>query len=65
MANAKDRRRQGKFSKENLTSSLAGQARPGQVAEKGSGAGEAQAMTQLLFVLSWAASQSKQSRVGK
>lgn len=35
------------------------------MAEKWSGAGEAQATTQLLFVLFWAAAQSKQSRVGK
>lgn len=35
------------------------------MAKKGSGVGGAQATTQLLFVLFWAASQSKQSRVGK
>lgn len=64
MANAEDQRRQGKFQRNILTSSLEGS--PGQtMAEKRSGVGEAQAMTQLLFVLFWAASQSKQSRVGK
>lgn len=64
MARAEDRRRQGKFQRNILTSSLEGS--PGQtMAEKRSGVGEAQAMTQPLFVLFWAASQSKQSRVGK
>lgn len=64
MADAEDRRRQGKFQRNILTSSLEGS--PGQtMAEKRSGVGEAQAVTQLLFVLFWAASQSKQSRVGK
>lgn len=64
MADADDQRRQGMFQRNILTSSLEGS--PGQtMAEKRSGVGEAQAMTQLLFVLFWAASQSKQSRVGK
>lgn len=67
MAEAEDRRRQGTFQRNILTSSLEGS--PGQTmaekSEKRSGVGEAQAMTQLLFVLFWAASQSKQSRVGK
>lgn len=59
------RTEEDKGSFQRKTSPPAWQARPGQVAEKGSGVGEAQAMTQLLFVLSWAASQSKQTRVGK
>lgn len=60
----RDRRRQGKFQRRILTSSLEGS--PGQtMAERRSGAGEARAVTQLLFVLFWAASQSKQIRVGK
>lgn len=64
MANAENQRRQGKFQRNILTSSLEGS--PGQtMAEKRSGVGEPQAMTQLLFVLFWAVSQSKQSRVGK
>lgn len=61
---AGDRRRKGKFQRK--LSLPAWRGSPGQaMAEKSSGVGETQATTQLLFVLFWAASQSKQSRVGK